>query len=175
MINLTLYEASVLTYLQTLDAVSGFLAKSLTHLADSGIDPETLVAASLYADMRPLGFQVQNTAFHSLGAVEAMLAGALTMPGRRPDLDYAGLQAVIDNARSGLRQIDPEQLNARSGQELVFAVPDRPTRVFTTEGFLLSFSLPNFHFHATTAYDILRANGVPLGKRDYLGELRLKG
>ena len=71
--------------------------------------------------------------------------------------------------------MDPVEVNSWEGKEVAFRVPGKGDRVFTAEGFLLSFSLPNFHFHAATAYDILRAQGVPLGKLDFMGALRLKG
>jgi hypothetical protein len=171
---LSLYDASVPTYLQTLDAVSGFLDKALAHFHETGVDPQTIVETSLFPDMRPFRFQIRNVAFHSAGAMEAILSGALVIPGRGEDLDYAGLQALVRETADKLRAIPAEAVNARAGADLVFAVPDHDTRVFTSEGFLLSFSLPNFHFHATTAYDILRSASVPLGKRDYMGELRLK-
>ena len=67
----------------------------------------------------------------------------------------------------------PEAVNALCGRDVVFHVGERQMP-FTAEGFLMSFSLPNFYFHATTAYDILRTNGVPLGKRDFMGRLKLK-
>ncbi len=70
-------------------------------------------------------------------------------------------------------RLAPADVNALEGKDVVFQVRDMKLP-FKAEGFLLSFSLPNFHFHATTAYDILRSKGVPLGKRDYMGKLRLK-
>lgn len=170
---ISLYDGSVAAYLQTLDAMVGVLDKGLAHCREQNLDPEEMVEASLFHDMRPLRFQVQNCAFHSLGATRAMLSGTLEFVRDRPAHDYAGLQSLIEEARAGLRALTPEEVNAREGMDVVFEVADN-RRVFTTEGFLLSFSLPNFHFHATTAYDILRSRGVPLGKRDYMGALRLK-
>ena len=67
----------------------------------------------------------------------------------------------------------PEEVNALEGRDMVFQFGERKMP-FTVEGFLMSFSMPNLHFHATTGYDILRTRGVPLGKRDYMGPLRLK-
>ena len=64
-------------------------------------------------------------------------------------------------------------LNACAGKDVIFSVGDRKIP-FTAEGFLQTFSLPNFFFHATTAYDILRSKGVPLGKRDFLGKMKIK-
>ena len=69
--------------------------------------------------------------------------------------------------------LTPEAVNALGGRDVVFLLGDHKLP-FTAEGFLMSFSLPNFYFHATTAYDILRTNGVPLGKRDFMGRLKMK-
>ena len=83
------------------------------------------------------------------------------------------MQALIADTRDALQKLAPEEINSREGADVVFQVRDSK-RLFTAEGFLMSFSLPNFHFHATTAYNILRSKGVPLGKRDFMGALRLK-
>ena len=107
------------------------------------------------------------------GTIAAFESGVFSPGGRQTPHDYAGLQGLIEEARQSLRQLTPEEVNAHEGGEIVFEVRDI-RRAFTTENFVLSFSLPNFHFHATTAYDILRARGVPVGKRDYMGPLRLK-
>ena len=100
--------------------------------------------------------------------------GLFQSPGPVPALDYAGFQKAVSEAREALEQIKPDEVNSLEGKDVVFQVGDRKLP-FTVEGFLLSFSLPNFYFHATTAYTILRTKGaVPLGKRDYLGRLRSK-
>jgi hypothetical protein len=88
-------------------------------------------------------------------------------------LDYDGLRTLIADTLKGLRNLDPAEVNALQGRAIIFQLRDRQLP-FTAEDFMLSFSLPNFYFHATTAYDILRTKGVPLGKRDFLGQLRLK-
>src|SRR3546814_20483136 len=80
---------------------------------------------------------------------------------------------MISDAQEALRQITPEEINRHEDGEVVFRFKDF-TLPFTTEHFLLSFALPNFYFHAATAYDILRMKGVPLGKGDYLGQMRSK-
>lgn len=170
---LSLYEASVPSYLQTLTAVSGFLEKGLAHCRDNGIDPESMVETRLYPDMLPLRFQVQSVVSHSLGTIEAIQSGVFRPPTDLPQDTYAALQALVGQARATLQKCQPDAINAREGAEIIFEF--RKNKLpFTAEGFLLSFSLPNFYFHATTAYDILRSKGVPLGKRDYLGALRLK-
>jgi hypothetical protein len=171
---ISLYDASVLSYLQTLEAAQGFLQKGLDWCRDKGVDPEQLVEACLVEDMRPFRFQVQQIAFHSAGAIEAIRKGVLEFPAQRPSHDYAGLQALVAEAAADLRRLSPDEVNGWEGKDVAFRIPGRDDRVFSAEGFVLSFSLPNFHFHATTAYDILRGRGAPVGKLDYMGPLRLK-
>ena len=170
---ISLYDASVGSYLQILDAAQGVLKKGADWCADQGVDPQQIVDSCLFEDMRPFGFQVQQTIFHSAGAIEVMRSGLLTFGGHRDRPDYAGLQALLAQAAADLRAVDPAEVDSWSGKEVAFRVPGRDDRHFTAEGFLLSFSLPNFHFHAATAYDILRMRGVPLGKLDFMGALKL--
>ena len=170
----SLYDASVAHYLQTLGAVSGFLEKGLAHFRENGVDPEEIVETRLIADMQPLRFQIVSVAHHSRGAVEAAQNGLFVPPVVKPGLDYAALQALVAEARNELAALTPEAVNALEGRDVLFKIGDR-TMPFTAEGFLMSFSLPNFFFHATTAYDILRHKGAPLGKRDFIGRLKLKG
>jgi hypothetical protein len=169
----SLYDATVANYLQILGAVGGFLEKSLAHFREKGIDPAEIVQSRLAHDMLPFRFQIVSVAHHSRGAMEAAKTGVFTPPSAQPDLDYAALQALVAQAHDELSVVQPEAVNALLGREVTFRVGDR-TLPFTAEGFLMSFSLPNFLFHATTSYDILRHNGAPLGKRDFLGKLNLK-
>ena len=84
-----------------------------------------------------------------------------------------GLQGLVTETREMLSALTPEMVNALGGKDVIFQLGEHKLP-FTAEGFLMSFSLPNFYFHATTAYDILRTNGVPLGKRDFMGRLKMK-
>ena len=170
---LSLYDASVANYLQTLGAVSGFLDRGLTYFRERNVDPETIVEARLAPDMLPLRFQIISVVQHSRGAIESVQQGVFNPPSSKTPYDYAGLQALVAQAREGLSAWTPEAVNALGGKDVVFQLGERQLP-FTAEGFLMSFSLPNFYFHATTAYDILRTNGVPLGKRDFMGRLKLK-
>ncbi|QWG18232.1 DUF1993 domain-containing protein [Bradyrhizobium sediminis] len=170
----SLYDATVANYLQILGAVGGFLEKSLAHFREKGIDPAEIVEARMAPDMLPLRFQIVSVALHSRGAIEAAKTGVFVPPSGKPDLDYAALQALVTEARNELSALTPDAVNALAGRDVIFKHSDR-TLPFTSEGFLMSFSLPNFFFHATTAYDILRHNGAPLGKRDFMGRMKLKG
>ena len=170
----SLYDATVANYLQILGAVGGFLEKSLTHFREKGIDPAEIVDTRLTPDMLPLRFQIVSVAHHSRGAMEAAKNGVFAPSSGKPDLDYVALQEMVTEARTELSALTPEAVNALVGRDVTFRLGDRALP-FTTEGFLMSFSLPNFFFHATTAYDILRHKGAPLGKRDFMGRLKLKG
>lgn len=170
---ISLYDASVTSYLQTLGAVSGFLDRGLAHFRDNDIDPEQIVETRLYPDMRPFRFQIQSVVHHSVGAVEGFANRVFRPPADLPKHDFAALQALVADARDTLHRLTPETVNAHEGAEMWFE--GRESRLaFSAEGFLLSFSLPNFYFHAATAYDILRFKGVPVGKRHFIGALRLK-
>jgi hypothetical protein len=171
---ISLYELSVPGYLQTLGAVSGFLDRGLTYFKENGVDPAGIVETRLFTDMLPFSFQIQSVAHHSRGAIEGVKAGVFAPPPASPPLDYAGLQTLVADARAALEAVTPDEINALEGRDVVFQLGEIKMP-FTAEGFILSFSQPNFHFHATTAYDILRMKGVPLGKRNYMGKLRMKG
>jgi len=169
----SLYDATVANYLQILGAFGGVLEKSLAHFKEKSIDPAEVVETRLAPDMLPLRFQIASVAHHSRGAMEAAKSGVFTPSRGKPDLDYAALQAMVSEARSELSALAPEAVNALVGKDVTFKAGD-VTLPFSAEGFLMSFSLPNFFFHATTAYDILRHKGAPIGKRDFMGRLNLK-
>jgi hypothetical protein len=170
---IALYDLSVANYLQTLGGVIGFLEKGLAHFTANEVDLDGIVETRLHPDMLPFRFQLQSVAHHSLGAIEGAKKGLFQPPPQSPAYDYRGLQKLVADARDGLQKLTPAEVNALEGKDVTFQLRDFKMP-FTAEGFLLSFSLPNFYFHATTAYDILRTKGVPLGKRDYLGQMRLK-
>ncbi len=171
---ISLYDASVACYQQTLGALAGVLERGLAHCVDNAIDPQSVVESRLFENMLPLRFQIQSVAHHSFGAIEDVRNGLSTPATDMPEMSYADLQKVIADARAALDKLTPADVNTLAGRDVTFQFRDMKMP-FTAEGFLLSFSLPNFHFHATTAYDILRSKGVPLGKRDYLGAMRMKG
>jgi hypothetical protein len=169
---ISLYDASVACFLQTLGGVDGFLSRGLAHCQERNIDPNEIVETRLISDMLPFRYQILAVASHSIGAMRGVKQGLFSPATEMPPLDYAGLQKAITDASEALRQLIPADVNALEGKDVLFQVRDLKLP-FKAEGFLLSFSLPNFHFHATTAYDILRMKGVQLGKRDYLGKMRV--
>ena len=169
---LSLYDLCVPQYLQILGATEGFLAKAKQHFVDNKQDPNDIVDAKLAPDMLPFRFQVVAVAHHSLGALQAIKSGQ-SGPPAPSTADYAGLQKLVADAKEAVQKTTPADVNACAGKDVTFQVRD--TKIpFTAEGYIQSFSLPNFYFHATTAYDLLRSKGVPVGKRDFLGRMTLK-
>lgn len=170
---ISLYDVSVASYLQTLGAVTGFLDKGRKYCDEKGIDLTEVVETRLYSDMLPFRFQVISVVHHSLGAIKGIQAGVFSPPAGYGEPDFDGLQALVAGAKAELEGLDRSTVNDLEGKAIEFALGDRRLP-FVAEDFILSFSLPNFHFHAATAYDILRIEGVPIGKRDYMGALRMK-
>jgi uncharacterized protein len=169
----SLYAATVPGYRQILGAVAGLLGKAEQFCAERSIPPEDLIQARLAADMLPFTYQVKSTAVHSVGALEAVRKGVFSPDMTPPPTDFAALRALVAAAIAALEGIDAAEVDAFVGRDMRFEFKERKIE-FTAENFLLSFSQPNFYFHATTAYDILRWKGLPLGKRDFMGQLRTR-
>jgi uncharacterized protein len=169
----SLYDLSVPTFLQTVSAIAGFLDRAARHCAQTGADPDDFVHARLFDDMAPFHFQIEAAAHHSVWGLEAVKTGVFAPPALIGPIPFADLQAMIARAETALGAFTPDEVNSWAGKDLDLQIGPRRL-AFTSETFILSFSLPNFHFHAVTAYDILRTRGVPLGKRDYEGRLRTR-
>jgi hypothetical protein len=168
---ISLYELSVPTFLQTVRAVGGFLDRAVTHCAETGADPDDFVEARLFADMAPFHFQIEAAWHHAVWGLEAAKTGVFAPPALVGPVPFADLQAMMGKAETALAALTPDEVNSWEGKQLDLEIGPRKL-AFTSETLILSFSLPNFHFHAVTAYDILRSRGVPLGKRDFEGRLR---
>ena len=169
----SLYDLSVPTFLQTTRAVAGFLDRAAMHCSEVGVDPDDLVDARLFPDMAPFHFQIEALTHHAVWGVEALMTGAFTPPALVGPIPFAALQEMVGQAAATLEAFTPDEINGCAGRDLDLQIGPRRL-AFVAEVFILSFSLPHFHFHAVTAYDILRARGVPLGKRDYEGQLRTR-
>lgn len=170
---ISLYTATVPAFRQIVDAAQGVLIKAAAFAAETGIDPATLVDARLASDMLPLAYQVKSLATHSIGAFDGVRAGVFSPDRSALPADMAAMTALLAETATTLAAIDPAEIDALTGRDMAFVMGEYRME-YLAENFLLSFSLPNFYFHATTAYGILRAQGVTLGKRDYLGRPRIK-
>ncbi|THD73191.1 DUF1993 domain-containing protein [Phenylobacterium sp.] len=170
---ISFYDLSVASFRQTVSAVAGFLDRAAKHCAETHADPDDFVDARLFEDMAPFHFQIEALAHHSVWGLEAVRSGVFGPPALVGPIPFVELQAMIAEAVTALEAFTPEEVNSWAGKDLDLQIGPRRLR-FTSETFILSFSLPNFHFHAVTAYDILRMRGVPIGKRDYEGQLRIR-
>ncbi len=163
-------ECSLAVYAQCLPAVVATLDKAAAHFTASDGDREAMLDVSLAADMKPLRFQIQSVVHHSLGAIEGLRTGAFSPPPPTPRWSWEECRGLVAGAVEQVEAVLPDELDDLARRTVIFSAgPMR--RQFTATEFVLSFSVPNLHFHAATAYDILRLKGVPLGKRDYLGRV----
>ena len=171
----SLYDAFVPSCLQILGSVRAIVDKAEAYCTEKGCSPEELVGASLYEDMRPFAFQVQQLVSHSIGAIEGVRKGVFSPDMSPAPETFAAMRDMLDGAVAGLEAVTADEVNGFIGRDMKFSLPAYDMEIpFTAENFLLSFSQPNFYFHATTGYGILRHKGVAVGKQDFLGAMRIK-
>ena len=170
---ISLYDAIIPTYQQIMGSVSGLIEKAEHFCADKAVAAQSILQARLAEDMLPFVYQVKSTSVHSIGAIEGVRKGVFSPDMTTPPQTFAALKAQVNETLAALSALDRAEIDGFVGRDMAFAFGERRID-FIAESFLLSFSQPNFLFHAATAYDILRWQGVALGKRDFLGRLRLK-
>ena len=167
---ISLHEISVPVFQQYLRALLGVLDKCEKHCAEKGVDPSSMLQARLFEDMQPFTFQLMQSINHSAGAL-ANLRGQQRP--RAAGLEtFEGARRAIEEALAEIEAIKPSELDDAASKTVELKFPGRELK-FLGLGYLLSYAMPQFFFHVTTAYDILRHNGVPLGKRDFLGRIQL--
>lgn len=169
--SISLYDATIPGYLQILDSVAGLLDKAEVWCVENNQSPEFLIQARLAADMLPFAYQISSCAWHSIGAIDGVRNGVFHPDTIPPPADFDGLRKKIGNALAQLQTVSKEEVESFIGQSMRFEAGQFKLN-FVAEQFLLSFSQPNFYFHAATAYDILRWKGLSIGKVDFLGKLR---
>jgi hypothetical protein len=169
----SLYAATVPSYLQILGAVAGLLGKAEAFCTEKGIQPLDIIQARLAEDMHPFAYQVKSTAVHSLGAIAGVRKGVFSPDTTPLPNTFPALNARIAETITALEAIDAAEVDSFVGRDMRLSFGDRHID-FAAEDFLLSFSQPNFYFHATTTYSILRWKRVPIGKRDFMGRTRRK-
>ena len=165
---ISLYAASVPVFKQLLGSVSAVLAIAEEHAEAKKIDPAVFLQARLFPDMFPLGRQVQNAAEHARGGV-ARLAGVDIPKYENKEQSFSELQDLIRKTIAFLDEFSPEQIDGNEEREVVLRAGTPREKRLRGQDFLLAFALPQFFFHATTTYAILRNNGVEIGKKDYMG------
>ena len=170
---LSLHAAFVPSALQMLGTCDHLLDKAEAWCGETGCTVGDLIGSRLHDDMLPFAYQIKSVGEHSAGAIAGVRKGVFSPALSPPPEDFAGLRASVTTARDTLLAVTEDEMEGFIGQPMRFEFKDF-TLPFTAEDFLLSFSQPNFYFHAATAYDILRMKGVQVGKRDFMGALRLK-
>ena len=166
----SLHAATIPPYLQILGSVARMVDRAEAWCGETGAPPEELIMAQLAPDMLPFTYQVKSTAEHSIGAIAAVREGFATPSLARPPMTFAELRTKVADARQALAALSAAEVDGFVGKPVRFEFKEMK-RDFTAENFLIGYAMPNFYFHATTAYDLLRNKGLPLGKRDFLGDL----
>jgi hypothetical protein len=164
---ITMYQASAPRFVHTLKALSAILAKAEAHCAARKIDPLVLTSARLYPDMFALARQVQIACDTAKGAV-ARLGGVEIPKHEDTEKSFEELRARIDKTLAFIATVKAAQVDGSEEREVTLKLRGNDVK-FSGLQYLLGFAWPNFYFHATTAYAILRHNGVELGKTDFLG------
>ncbi len=164
-----IYASSVPVFKQMLGGLTAILAKAEAHAVQKQIEPAALIQARLFPDMFPLGRQVQIACDFARG-VSARLAGAQVPKYDDSEQSFAELRGLIARSIDFIDGFSPAQF-ADAAQRPIVTRPGTPKeRRFDGQSYLLSYGLPQFFFHVTTAYALLRHNGLEIGKRDYMGQ-----
>lgn len=162
-----LYDLTVPAFLRGFTAMSGFLAKGEAFAEEKGIDPAELLNARLIEDMGPLTSQVQR-ASDAAKLTMVRIGGVENVAMPDEETSFADLQDRIAKTLAFLNTVPRDAIDGKEDAKVELKLPNR-TLEFTGRSYALGFVLPNFYFHVTTAYALLRHKGVPIGKMDYLG------
>ena len=171
---LSLYDAFVPSCQQILGGVSNLIDKAEAHVKEHGLADADLIEAKLADNMWTLPWHVRSCWVHSAFVIDLLPSGEFSPDFTEIPGSWDAMRAQVRAAQEGLASVTPEQLEAVADTTVGFVLGGKRLMEFTGQNFLLSFSQPNFYFHAATFYDILRMKGVPLGKRDYMGVPRFK-
>src|SRR5689334_1074350 len=164
---ISMYQVSVPVFLRGLSALTGVLTKAEAFVEARKLDQGVLMGLRLYPDMFPFNVQVGQVTTHAARGV-AQLAGLTQPTFDGNETTIAALKERVAKAVEFIKTATPEQIDGSEEKEIVLKFGTREMR-FTGQAFLVGFTLPNFYFHYTTAYDILRSIGVEIGKRDFMG------
>jgi uncharacterized protein len=166
--HMSFYDATVPAFSQILGSLTGMLGKAEAHCKAKNIEPDVLLGARLYPDMLPLSRQIQLACdFATKSCARLSQSEVPSIPDTEKTFDE--LKARLGKTADYVKAFKPAQFDGADARDVSF--PAGPDKTMTLKGqqFLSHFALPNFYFHAATAHDILRHNGVEIGKRDFLG------
>ena len=166
--SLSMHAASVPVFKQMLASLADVLAKAEAHATERKIDPNAFLQARLFPDMFPLTRQVQ-IACDFAASVSARLAGAEVPAYEGGDQTFADLQQRIAATLAFIGGLDLVRFEGSEQREVLLRPGTPKERRIGGQAYLLAYGLPQFFFHVTTAYDLLRHNGIEIGKKDYMG------
>ena len=166
--SVSIQHVAVTSITRGLKTTSALLDKAKAHAEAAGANPDTYVAARLFEDMLPLSGQIQRVSDTAKGAI-ARLAGVEAPAMADDEVTFADLQARIAKTLDFVESVPASAFDGAAERDVTVPAGPSITLGFTGLDYLLEFVIPNFNFHVVTAYDILRNQGVPLGKRDFLG------
>ncbi len=164
---ISMYQASAPVFTRMLTQLKIILDKTATHAAAKKIDDSVYLTARLYPDMLPMGRQIHIACDFAKGCC-ARLAGIEIPKYEDNEMTFADFQARIDKTIAFVASIAPAQIDGQEDRDISLTIAGNPV-TFKGQAYLLHMALPNFYFHLTTAYAILRHNGVEIGKGDFLG------
>jgi hypothetical protein len=164
----SMYSVSIPVFMQHLNGLSGVLDKAAAWAAARKVNEADLLAMRLSPDMFPLARQIRATTDHAVNCA-GMLSGKEAPKLGTEETTLAQFKERIGKAIAFLKTIQQSEVDGTDGKEIKFTAPNGNVMNFTGQSLLLGRSLPNFYFHATTAYDIIRQCGVEIGKRDFMG------
>ena len=167
MTQLSMYTASIPVFKQILNSLLAILDKAEAHAAEKKIDPAALLQFRLYPDMLPFTRQIQIACDFAKGC-GARLAGAEVPSYADTEQSFAELKARINQTLAFIDGLPAEQIAGSAERAITTGSGDK-VKHFTGQTYLVHYALPHFYFHATTAYDILRHNGVEIGKKNFIG------
>lgn len=171
---LSLHAAYVPSALQMLGTARHLVDTAERWCDESGTSEAELIGCRLAEDMLPFSYQIKSVAEHTQGSIEGVRAGVYSPDLDPPPVTFEALRTKVAGAIEALQAVSVEEMESFMGQPMRFEM--KSFRLdFTAEDFLLSFSQPNLYFHCATAYDILRMKGIPVGKRNFLGRMRISG
>ena len=171
---LSLHAAYVPSALQMLGTARHLVDTAEKWCGENDCEQGEIIAARIHDDMLPWCYQVKCVAEHTQGSIEGVRAGVYSPDLNPPPTSFDALREKLQNAVEALKALGEEEMEGFIGQPMRFEFKDRSLD-FTAEEFLLSFSQPNFYFHCSTAYNILRMKGLPVGKMDFMGRVRTAG
>ena len=166
--SISMYQVSVPVFVRALSNLRAILEKGAAHAEAKKFKPEVLLNDRLAPDMHPLTRQVQIATDQVKGCA-ARLAGVEVPKFEDNEASFEDLYARIDNTLAFVKSLKPEQIDGSENKDVSLPTPRGPLE-FKGQPYLLFFVHPNLYFHCTTAYAILRHNGVELGKMDFVGK-----